>query len=60
VIFIEGGRETIEIHQQQFPGRVTSDLPDLESLKKAAATNGFETIEFVDEPKFYIAVLRLN
>ncbi|KAF3340146.1 hypothetical protein FCM35_KLT15917 [Carex littledalei] len=59
VIFFEQGRETIEIHRQQFPDRVTSDLPELETLKKVASTNGFELIEFVDEPTFYVAVLRL-
>ncbi|KAJ1686337.1 hypothetical protein LUZ63_017727 [Rhynchospora breviuscula] len=59
VIFVEQGRGTIEIHRQQFPDMVTSDLPDLKTVEKAVATNGFKIIEFVDEPTFYVAVLAL-
>ncbi|MQL96627.1 hypothetical protein Taro_029299 [Colocasia esculenta] len=59
VISCEEGREGVErVHRQQHPDMVTSDLPNKQSLEKAAADNSFQMSEFIDEPSFYLAVLK--
>lgn len=58
VISHPGGREELERQRQQYPEVIVSNLPDKMSLENAAASNLFEVIEFVDEPGFYLAVLK--
>ncbi|XP_008797893.1 uncharacterized protein LOC103712949 [Phoenix dactylifera] len=61
VIGFDRGREIIEQnHRQQYPDMVTFDLPDKITLAKAATDHSFQITEFVDEPTFYLAVLRLQ
>ncbi|KAK9290520.1 hypothetical protein L1049_008690 [Liquidambar formosana] len=52
------GREVIEQQRQQYPDVVVSDLPDKLTLQKVAADHSFKMAEFVDEPGFYLAVLK--
>lgn len=60
VIGFDRGREITERnHREQYPDMVTFDLPDKITLEKAAAAQSFQITEFVDEPTFYLAVLRL-
>ncbi|EHA8588004.1 putative Retinal dehydrogenase 1 [Cocos nucifera] len=47
-------------HRQQYPDMVTFDLPDKITLEKAATDHSFQITEFVDEPTFYLAVLKLK
>ncbi|KAL7098115.1 hypothetical protein ACP275_10G185000 [Erythranthe tilingii] len=54
------GRQVVEEQQQQYPDVVVSSLPDKTVLQKCAADHSFEVVEFMDEPGFYLAVLRLN
>ncbi|KAG9459844.1 hypothetical protein H6P81_004352 [Aristolochia fimbriata] len=54
------GRAIIEQQRQQHPDLVTSDLPDRNSLQKAASDNSFQIIEFIDEPTFFLAVLKFR
>ncbi|XP_059668531.1 uncharacterized protein LOC132313666 [Cornus florida] len=58
VISYPEGREVVEQQQRQFPDVVISDLPDEMSLQNVAADHSFEIVEFVDEPDFYLAVLK--
>ncbi|KAL0359392.1 UNVERIFIED_CONTAM: hypothetical protein Sangu_0788600 [Sesamum angustifolium] len=54
------GRQILEEQQQQYSDVVVSNLPEKMMLQSTAANNSFEVVEFVDEPGFYLAVLRLN
>ncbi|KAK4413078.1 hypothetical protein Salat_2955000 [Sesamum alatum] len=60
VISHPGGRQILEEQQQQYSDIVVSDLPEQMTLKSTAANHSFEVVEFVDEPGFYLAVLRLG
>ncbi|XP_017244499.1 uncharacterized protein LOC108216294 [Daucus carota subsp. sativus] len=60
VISHPGGREELERQRQQYPDVIVSNLPDEMSLENAAASSAFEVIEFVDEPDFYLAVLKIK
>lgn len=55
-----GGREELERQRQQYHEVIVSNLPDKMSLENAAASNSFEVIEFVDEPGFYLAVIKFK
>lgn len=52
------GRETVEQQRRRYPDMVTAELPDKESLEKIAADRSFHITEFVDEPTFYLAILK--
>ncbi|KAL3841181.1 hypothetical protein ACJIZ3_025772 [Penstemon smallii] len=54
------GRKTVEEQRDQYPDVVVSDLPEKINLQKIAEERSFEVVEFVDEPGFYLAVLRFN
>ncbi|XVE96138.1 hypothetical protein REPUB_Repub02eG0195700 [Reevesia pubescens] len=54
------GREVLEQQRKQFPEVIIADLPEKTTLQKAAADHSFEMIEFVDEPVFYLAVLKFT
>ncbi|CAN6577174.1 unnamed protein product [Malus baccata var. baccata] len=52
------GREVLEQQRRQYPDVITSDLPEKSTLEEAAAEHSFELTKFVDEPGFYLAVLK--
>ncbi|KAA8543061.1 hypothetical protein F0562_021444 [Nyssa sinensis] len=52
------GREAVECQRRQYPDVVISDLPDEMTLQNVAVDHNFEMVEFVDEPGFYLAVLK--
>ncbi|KAM2466959.1 hypothetical protein TB2_008647 [Malus domestica] len=52
------GREVLEQQRRQYPHVITSDLPEKSTLLEAAAEHSFELTKFVDEPGFYLAVLK--
>lgn len=52
------GREVIEQQRRQYPDVVVSYLPDKMALEKVATDHTFELFEYVDEPGFYLAVLK--
>ncbi|KAL0405040.1 UNVERIFIED_CONTAM: hypothetical protein Sradi_2144800 [Sesamum radiatum] len=54
------GRQILEEQQQQYSDVVVSNLPEKMILQSTAANHSFEVVEFVDEPGFYLAVLRLK
>ncbi|KAL3642244.1 hypothetical protein CASFOL_013059 [Castilleja foliolosa] len=54
------GRQVVEEQQRQYPDVVVSNLPDKMALQSTAVNHSFEVLEFVDEPGFYLAVLRFN
>ncbi|KAI3412263.1 uncharacterized protein J3R85_017638 [Psidium guajava] len=54
------GRQVLEQQRQEFPDCVLSDLPDKMTLEKVAIAHSFEMAEFVDEPGFYLTVLKFN
>lgn len=61
VICCDQGREIVEqVHKQQHPDIVTSDLPCKTNLEMAAGANSFRLTEFVDDPTFYLAVLKFS
>ncbi|CAL9166007.1 unnamed protein product, partial [Musa hybrid cultivar] len=61
VLSFDQGREVIEQnHRQQYPDMVTNNLPDRTELERAATEHSFQITEFVDEPTFYLAVLRFH
>ncbi|KAJ4978629.1 hypothetical protein NE237_009409 [Protea cynaroides] len=60
VISYPQGREAVQNHRQHHSDVIVSDLPDKVSLEKVAADHSFETVEFVDEPGFYLAVLKFR
>lgn len=54
------GRQTVQEQRQQYPDVVVTELPDKMTLQNVAAGNSFGLLEFVDEPGFYLAVLKLE
>lgn len=54
------GREVLKQQRQQYPDVILSDLPDKMTLQKVIADHSFEMVEFVDEPGFYLAVLKFS
>ncbi|XP_006651188.2 uncharacterized protein LOC102710289 [Oryza brachyantha] len=60
VIFLDQGRQNLELHRREYPEVVTADLPTRSSLEKATAGSKFEIVEFVDEPALYLAVLEFQ
>ncbi|GER50047.1 hypothetical protein STAS_27328, partial [Striga asiatica] len=60
VISHQQGRQVAEDQQKQYPDIVVSSLPEKMTLHNAAAKRSFEVVEFMDEPDFYLAVLRYN
>ncbi|THU74873.1 hypothetical protein C4D60_Mb04t37990 [Musa balbisiana] len=61
VLSFDQGREVVEQnHRQQYPDMVTNNLPDRTELERAATEHSFQITEFVDEPTFYLAVLRFH
>lgn len=61
ILSFDLGREVVEQkHKKQFPDMVTYDLPDRIALTKAASEHSFLITEFLDEPTFYLAVLRFR
>ncbi|CAN0879117.1 hypothetical protein LINGRAHAP2_LOCUS12860 [Linum grandiflorum] len=54
------GREKLERQRQEYPELIVSELPDEISLQEVASSRSFEVAEFVDEPGFYLAVLRFS
>lgn len=60
IISLQEGREVLEQQRQQHPDVIVSNLPDKLTLENAAADHSFEMIEFVDEPGFYLTVLKFE
>ncbi|XP_030445713.1 uncharacterized protein LOC115668390 [Syzygium oleosum] len=54
------GRQVLEQQRQEFPNCIVSDLPDKMTLEKVAVAHFFEMADFVDEPGFYLTVLKFN
>lgn len=54
------GKEAVEGQQRQYPDVVVSNLPDKMTLQTTAAKHSFQVLEFVEEPGFYLAVMRFN
>ncbi|XP_059463376.1 uncharacterized protein LOC132192147 [Corylus avellana] len=54
------GREVLKQQQQQHPDVIISELPDKMTLQKVTADHSFDMVEFVDEPGFYLAVLKFS
>ncbi|KAL6523181.1 hypothetical protein OROGR_016784 [Orobanche gracilis] len=54
------GRQVAEEQRQKYPDIVVSSLPEKMTLQRSAVDHSFEVVEFVDEPGFYLAVLRFN
>ncbi|KAL6502777.1 hypothetical protein OROHE_024204 [Orobanche hederae] len=54
------GREVAEEQRQKYPDIVVSSLPEKMTLQRSAVDHSFEVVEFVDEPGFYLAVLKFN
>lgn len=54
------GRDVLKQQQQQNPDVIISDLPEKNTLQKVAADHAFDVAEFVDEPGFYLAVLKFS
>ncbi|KAM7270338.1 hypothetical protein ACFE04_029552 [Oxalis oulophora] len=52
------GKEVLEQQRKEFPDVIVSGLPDETTLQKTAADYSFEMAEFVNEPGFYLAVLK--
>ncbi|KAF6151779.1 hypothetical protein GIB67_010353 [Kingdonia uniflora] len=54
------GREGLERQRQEYPDVVVSDLPDKIALEKVSDDHSFQIKEFVDQPDFYLAVLKFG
>ncbi|XP_027175744.1 uncharacterized protein LOC113775176 [Coffea eugenioides] len=54
------GRQMVQEQQKQYPDVVAAELPDKTTLQDVAADNTFELVKFVDEPGFYLAVLKFQ
>lgn len=54
------GREGVKRQKEEQPDVVTSDLPARSDLVKVAADYSLEMCEFVDDPNFYLAVLKFS
>ncbi|PIA48569.1 hypothetical protein AQUCO_01400867v1 [Aquilegia coerulea] len=60
VISFSQGREVVDQQQKEYPDVVLSDLPHKQNLERVAADHSFEITKFVDEPGFYLAVLKFS
>lgn len=54
------GREVLAQQRGQYADVVVSSLPDETTLQSAAANHSFQMVEFVDEPGFYLVVLKFD
>lgn len=54
------GRQVVEEQRQQNPDVVVSNFPDKVTLQSTAADHAFQVMEYVDEPGFFLTVLRLG
>ncbi|KAM6547886.1 hypothetical protein CsatB_019562 [Cannabis sativa] len=54
------GRGGLEQQRKQYSDVIVSDLPEKPALQEAASNHFFDLVEFVDDPGFYLAVLKLN
>ncbi|KAL2483157.1 hypothetical protein Fot_44601 [Forsythia ovata] len=54
------GRQLVEEQREQYPDVVVSNLPEKMTLQSIAIEHSFEMTDFVDEPGFYLAVLKFN
>ncbi|KAI4330268.1 hypothetical protein MLD38_028568 [Melastoma candidum] len=54
------GRQGLEKQRKEFPECVVSNLPDEATLQKVAAKNAYEMADFVNDPGFFLAVLKDN
>ncbi|MCD7470974.1 hypothetical protein HAX54_011229 [Datura stramonium] len=54
------GRQAAEEQQKQYPDVVVSNLPDKMLLQNVAADHSIEVVKFVDEPGFYLAILKFE
>lgn len=54
------GREVLEQQRKQYPDVIISGLPEKLALQKAASDHSFALVEFVDDPGFYLAVLKFT
>lgn len=52
------GRKGVDQQREEHPDVVISDLPDKTTLQKVAADHSFVMTEYIDEPAFYLAVLK--
>ncbi|KAG9132982.1 hypothetical protein Leryth_015365 [Lithospermum erythrorhizon] len=52
------GRKVLEQQQKDYRDVVVSNLPDKTTLMNVAADHSFKMVEFVDEPDFFLAVLK--
>ena len=52
------GREGLEQQRKEYPDVVVADLPEKSTLEKVAKDHSFDLVEFVDDPAFYLAVLK--
>ncbi|KAL2466254.1 hypothetical protein Adt_42105 [Abeliophyllum distichum] len=54
------GRQVVEEQREKYPDIVVSNLPEKMTLQSIAIEHSFEMTDFVDEPGFYLAVLKFN
>ncbi|KAF3645143.1 putative activator of 90 kDa heat shock protein ATPase -like protein 1 isoform 1 [Capsicum annuum] len=54
------GRQVVEEQQKKYPDVVVSNLPEKMLLQNVAADHSFELVKFVDEPDFYLAILKFE
>ncbi|KAL8142884.1 hypothetical protein V2J09_015916 [Rumex salicifolius] len=54
------GRQGLEHQKQRYGDMIVADLPDKTTLEKIAADHSFGIVEFIDDPKFYLAVLEMK
>lgn len=54
------GRQGAEMQKKQHPDIVISELPDKTTLQRLASDYSFQTVKFIDEPRFYLAVLKFK
>lgn len=54
------GRQMAEEQQKQYPDVVVSNLPEKMLLQNVAADHSIEVVKFVDEPDFYLAILKFE
>lgn len=52
------GREAAELQKKDYPDVAVSELPDKMTLESISAHYSFKLGDFVDEPRFYLAVLK--
>ncbi|XP_059318582.1 uncharacterized protein LOC132068848 [Lycium ferocissimum] len=54
------GRQVVEEQRKQYPDVVVSNLPEKMMLQNVAADHSFEVVKFVDQPRFYLAILKFQ